>query len=224
MKSWETTNGYKIYQVLSGRSNSYLVSKGSYNILIDTGKSSAYQRLKQNIDLLDLTEKKISFLILTHTHFDHCQNARQIRQECDCQTLVSEKVLKEIKNGYTPLPKGTILVPRLISNLGRLIGKRKYGYPSFVPDVLINSNYRFDNEYLAIKLISTPGHSIDSMSIIVDNEIAIVGDAIFGIFRNSVFPPPYADDSKEMVMSWAKLLNTGCELFFPGHGRVVPCM
>jgi hypothetical protein len=51
----------------------------------------------------------------------------------------------------------------------------------------------------------------------VDNEIAIVGDCMFGVFKSSVFPP-VAEDPKEMIKSWGKLLETGCQVFIPSHG------
>ena len=114
MKFWKTKNGYKIFQVLSGRSNSYLILKGEHTILIDTGKESAFEELNQNIDLLKLTNSKISFLILTHTHFDHCQNAEKIKEQKACQIIVSEKEKESIENGYTKLPKGTRLISKLI--------------------------------------------------------------------------------------------------------------
>jgi glyoxylase-like metal-dependent hydrolase (beta-lactamase superfamily II) len=44
-----------------------------------------------------------------------------------------------------------------------------------------------------------------------------VGDAMFGVFWWSVFPP-FADDVPIMIRSWGKLLNTGSKLFLPGHG------
>ena len=71
-----------------------------------------------------------------------------------------------------------------------------------------------------IKMIKTEGHSSGSISVIVDNEIAIVGDAIFGVFKNSVFPP-YADNPIEMIKSWRMLLDTDCDTFLPGHGKEV---
>jgi glyoxylase-like metal-dependent hydrolase (beta-lactamase superfamily II) len=66
-------------------------------------------------------------------------------------------------------------------------------------------------------LIHTPGHTIGSMSLIIDNEIAIVGDTMFGVFKLSVFPP-YAEDTEKMIKSWGKLLETNCSIFIPSHG------
>ena len=220
MKSWKTQNGFIIYKVLTGRSNSYLISSQKNNILIDTGKKSAYTQLNRNINLLKLSNQKIAFLILTHTHFDHCQSAEKFKEQNNCQIIVSEKALESIKKGYTILPNGTTLISKLISKIGKIIGKRKFGYQPFRPDILITENHDLKKLGDDVKIIETKGHSIDSISIIIDNEIAVVGDAMFGIFKNSIFPP-YADNVEEMIKSWEKLLNSDCHTFLPGHGKEV---
>jgi glyoxylase-like metal-dependent hydrolase (beta-lactamase superfamily II) len=63
----------------------------------------------------------------------------------------------------------------------------------------------------------TPGHTRGSLSIVVDDEIALVGDTMFGVFKGSVFPP-YAENAGVMIQSWGKLLDTSCRLFIPSHG------
>ena len=81
MRNWKTKNGYRLFQVLSGRSNSYLISSENLNILVDTGKVSAYPRLKRNMDSLKLSNQEISFLILSHTHFDHFMDVPAIAKK-----------------------------------------------------------------------------------------------------------------------------------------------
>lgn len=220
MRTWKTKHGYIIIKVLSGRSNSYLISKGNYKILVDTGKKSSFKKLKLNIESLNVTNKQVSFLILTHTHFDHCQNATRIKEQDNCKIIVSEKAKESIANGYTSLPNGTSAITRLISRLGNWFGKKRFGYESFVTDVFINEHFDLFNYDLNIQLIKTEGHSADSVSVIVDNEMAIVGDALFGVFKNSIFPP-FADDTEKMIESWGKLINANCKIFLPGHGREI---
>jgi len=101
-----------------------------------------------------------------------------------------------------------------------LIGKRKFGYQPFEPDILIWGDYDFNNAENLIKIIETSGHSEDSISVCLDDEIAIVGDAMFGVFKNAIFPP-YADNTDKMIKSWHRLLNTNCNIFLPGHGNEI---
>ena len=188
--------------------------------MVDTGKESAYNKLRKNIDLLELTNHKIALLILTHTHFDHCQNAYKIKRNENCKIAMGKNEKESVEKGYTVLPKGTSLVLRLISDFGNWIGQRRFGYHKFIPDILVNEEFNLVDYDLKIKLINTKGHSSASISIIVDNEIAIVGDTMFGVYKNSIFPP-YSDNIQEMIKSWGRLLATDCGTFLPGHGKEV---
>jgi len=57
-----------------------------------------------------------------------------------------------------------------------------------------------------------------SICIVVNNEIAIAGDTLFGIFKNSAFPP-FAYNTEKLIQSWEELLETGCNTFLPSHGH-----
>jgi hydroxyacylglutathione hydrolase len=55
------------------------------------------------------------------------------------------------------------------------------------------------------------------MSVIIENDIAIVGDTLFGILPGSVFSP-FGQDLSQMIESWGLLVGTGCKAFLPAHG------
>jgi hydroxyacylglutathione hydrolase len=218
MQKWESKTGTSIFKVLAGRSNSYLIHTKKGNLLVDTGPTSSFRNLLCNLQKYGLQLQNIDFLLLTHSHFDHCQNAHLIREQSKCKICASKYETDFMKHGYTPLPKGTFLYTRLLSNIGNKIGPKRFGYMPFTPD--INVSEQSDPENYPIKIIATPGHSEGSISVIVDNEIAIVGDTLFGVFKNSVFPP-FADDTSELIKSWKKLLSTQCHTFLPGHGSEI---
>lgn len=220
MSELKTRKGTIIYQLLTGRSNSYLISSPGQNILVDIGKSSAYKRLIAGINSIRLNNNRIDYLIFTHTHFDHCQNAAMIKEKHQSKIIFSEVDKGFIKNGYTPLPKGTNFFTKIISAFGIHILSKCFRYKPFVGDILIKNSLDFQKLFSNIRIIKTEGHSPGSISIIVDNEIAIVGDAMFGVLKKSVFPP-FADNQKELVNSWKILLNAGCEIFLPGHGGII---
>jgi glyoxylase-like metal-dependent hydrolase (beta-lactamase superfamily II) len=226
MKKWELQNGGKIYPILSEHSNAYLIALANHLVLVDTGKAKVYGELLQNLERLNFSINDIAHLILTHTHYDHCQSAKKIKDASHCKIIVSKSAAPSIKNGYTTLPKGTLWLTRPIAKLGCMIGKRKFGYEPFEPDTFIYGNYDFSLGTTLINIIETPGHSKDSISIVVDNDIALVGDAmigntLIGMLRKPVFPP-FSDDIATMVASWGKLLRmTQCHTFLPGHGTEI---
>jgi len=218
MKNWILNNGYRIDQLLSGRSNSYLISKDRVNILVDTGRKNKRSLLLMN--LKKLHAEKIDWLILTHSHFDHCENAGYFQKNFNCKVVVSEKGLSNVKRGFAKLPRGTNPFTKFLSIFGNQFLLRLFHYQKFIPDHSYDEFFSFSIPGIDIDLIETPGHSDDSISIVINNEIALVGDAMFGIFKNSIFPP-FADHPIEMVESWGKLLGTGCHTFLPGHGNEI---
>lgn len=218
MKTW-TTQNCTIYQVLEGRSNSFLVNSGNNYILIDTGRKNSWRRLKSRIDKI-LGEAELSGLILTHTHFDHTENAAKIKKKYNSQIIIHQSEAEYLRHGNSPLPKGTNLTTGFMINT---IGKRvqsRYNYETADPDIIVDKKYDLIDFGFNAQIIHTPGHSKGSMSIIIDHEIAIVGDAMFGVFGNSIYPP-FADDTAALVKSWNRLIHSNCNLFLPGHGKEI---
>lgn len=220
MKLWKTKPKNEIFQVLSGRNNCFLIPSEKGNILIDTGLEFAYSSLRKHIEALHLATGKIDYLILTHTHFDHCRNARTIQEEFGSQIVLGEEEADFVKNGYTPIPKGTIPFTKFLVNIGNILGSSWFSYKPFSADIRVGDYFNLMDGDLKIDLISTPGHSDGSISVIVDDEIALVGDVMLNIFGDAIFPP-FADDIPEMIRSWEKLLNSSCRLFLPGHRKEI---
>jgi len=112
---------------------------------------------------------------------------------------------------------------RFVRPLTNLLGKAVLAYTNYPPasaDITFDAQFDLNPFGLDAYLLHTPGHSVGSTSVIVHHEIAIVGDALFGVFRNSAFPP-FADLPLVLIESWKRLLDTGCNLFLPAHGGEV---
>lgn len=212
MQKWITKSGCTVYQTTKGRGNSYLVLDDGISILVDTGLAKSRVKLMEKLDDL-LDKRSLSYLILTHSHYDHVENAAVIKKEYGAKIIIQRNESELIKQGNTPILNGTNFITSILVAMGRRIN-RLNNYQKVHPDIIVDKEYSLSpNCYL----IHTPGHTSGSMSLIVDDEVALVGDAMFGVFRWSVFPP-FADNVPLMIRSWAKLLNTGCDIFLPSHG------
>ena len=220
MLSWVTGNGNEITRLVRGRSNVYLISAAGRNVMVDSGHARDYNLLRQHIELLEPERRRIEMLILTHTHYDHCQNAARIKQLEHCKIVMGNEETDAAAAGYTTIPRGTSPLPAFIAWMGRRIGKRQYGYQPFEADTAVYDSLDLSDSEISLKIIATPGHSPGSVSILVDDAYALVGDAMFGIFGNGVFPP-FADDTATLFESWGKLLATPCRTFLPGHGKPI---
>jgi len=160
MESWETTSGYSIFQVLSGRSNVFLLTNGKANILVDTSVTKAWNKLQKNLDQLDI--KTIDYLILTHAHFDHAANANKIKAIYKSKIVIQKEEESYLVNGDNILPKGTNRFTRLFINI---VGKRvisKFRYKPCQPDFTIDSDYDLKNLGACPRIAQFPRKYLDS--------------------------------------------------------------
>jgi hydroxyacylglutathione hydrolase len=213
--TWTTSSGYKIIQVVAGRSNVFLLTNGNINMLVDT--SSRRMGPKLEMRLRELKVDHIEYLILTHSHVDHAGNASWIREKFNPVVIIHRKEAPSLTTGDNIIPAGTIFLTRyMVKFFGKKIAP-SLRYKPCQYDIAVEHRLDLKDFGFNAYILHTPGHTCGSVSIVVDDEIALVGDTMFGIFRRSVFPP-YADDPEEMVRSWGKLLETNCKVFLPSHG------
>ena len=221
-QTWPAGNGVTVTRILGGRSGSFLVSSGDRRLLVDTGTPRDRRRLAARLGSLGVD--RVDWLVLTHTHYDHAGNARFVRERFGARVVVHRAEAEYLSHGVTDgegvVPRGTNPPLRFVTD--RLEGalKRALSFEPCAADLAVDAPLDFAGEGLGVRLVNTPGHSIGSISAIAGDSVAIVGDAAFGVFPGSAFPP-FAWDAERLVESWAILLGTACALFIPAHGRPV---
>jgi hydroxyacylglutathione hydrolase len=213
----EIRNQAQIVRVPLGRANAYFVISEGQALLIDTGIRRNEQKIVQALGNLGLSPPDIRLIILTHTHYDHCGSLKALKDMTGAKILVHHNEALCLTEGYGGFPKGTTRVTKAISLIGRNIGKRIGGYDPASPDITISERFGLEEYGMEGYILPTPGHTLGSISVIIANRHAIVGDTLFNVFRKSVYHP-FADDQEELLRSCGKLYDTGCTYFYPGHG------
>ena len=212
-----TKNNVTIYQVLNGRCNVFIIADEKNCILIDTSVKRDKKELFAKIDAFIENGYSFRALILTHSHYDHAMNARDINIKYGMEIIIHDKEKKYINRGKNPPVVGTVTGSKIFTFffINPALSLKKYK-PVTSCNVVDDDIYCLKSLGINAYLLYTPGHSIGSISIIVDDEIAIVGDAMVG-YTKSIFPP-FATDTKLLIASWEKLINTNCSKFIPSHG------
>jgi len=71
------------------------------------------------------------------------------------------------------------------------------------------------------KVMYTPGHSIGSVSVLLETGDAFVGDLAMNKFPMRLSPglPILAEDMQQVRESWKLLLDAGAKTVYPAHGK-----
>lgn len=215
MKNWSTCSGYKITRVLSGRSNVFLLTNGVTNILVDSGPGFMWKTLQKRLNSLRI--EKVDLLILTHSHFDHAANVARIKRNYNALVLIHDTEAKYLNSGDNILPAGTNLFTKFLVRTMSGWFRKFAEYEPCKVDLAIDDIFELSDYGFNAYIMHTPGHTPGSCSLVIDDEIALVGDTMFGVFPRNIFPP-FANDQRRLIKSWEKLLATGCNLFIPSHG------
>lgn len=179
-------------------SKSYIISKNGKAIIIDPGAEGEklYNYLQKN----NLELEKI---IITHGHFDHMAANEFLKNKTAAKIMAHPKADLKFKK------------PEL--NLSNRL--RREGILSPVLDQALNNGDIIDFENLKLKVIYTPGHSEDGISIYVEEEkIVFSGDCIFasGIGRTDFSDSDFKELSNSIEQELFSLPDD--TIFYPGHG------
>lgn len=217
MREWRTNSGQRICRVLGGRCNVFLVSNSRKKMLVDTSTRRNFPALLQALERLQVTG--IDYLAVTHAHFDHGANAQSVKERYGARIVADKKGAGYLAAGRNEPTGGAGAFTGLLYKAGGWFLER-HSYEPCSPDILVEGTWDLKEYGFDGRIIPTPGHSPYAISIILDDEIALVGDTLFGVFPWSVLPPwVYAVET--LMASWEVLLQTGCTVFLPSHGNAI---
>lgn len=176
--------------------NCYIIfDNNKQGVVIDPGGSS-----ERIISVIQQHDLKISYILLTHVHFDHFLAASDLIKNTGAKLLVPKCDESSISD-----PKRSLI-----------------GFAPNGSDIILKADGVFDdgNEIIAgelkIKVLSTPGHTPGS-SCFICGDLLLSGDTLFaGSIGRTDFP---GGDFSEIQRSLEKLSKLeGDYTVLPGHG------
>ena len=206
-----------------------LRSDGGY-VLVDTGYDWEWDRFKKELKRLSVTPEQIEYLLLTHHHDDHVGLINNLLGlNSSIKVVMSIKAKKLLSTGKNDHAKGGGYINRRINAILRLkkLFDKKWThtfppYRSKNEDIMIDKDVSLDQIGINIegKIIETPGHSIDSISVVLGNGDCIIGDAAanFLQFAGTKYCIIYVEDIEQYYHSWNKIIEAGAKMIFPSHG------
>lgn len=209
------------HKIRIGKTNTYLLqSEFGFYILIDTTVSSGAKQLIDKLAKAGLQPSQLKLIILTHSHFDHCGCLAKIRDWSQAKVIAHQKAENYLPKGISPQPSAQNWIIKQVISLADKIAPDASNYEPVFPDITFISEYHLQEWGINGYLMHTPGHTEDSISLILDNGIAFVGDTVFNLVPWSIHPP-FQDDPHTLMLTWEKLIKTNIHTLLPGHGKPV---
>jgi glyoxylase-like metal-dependent hydrolase (beta-lactamase superfamily II) len=174
--------------------NTYLVGSGNVAV-VDPGPDDP-RHVKA---IAEATKgERITHILITHSHRDHCAGARSVQAELDGEIL---------SFGPTTSQRGAG-APGLGSD---------FVDDSFVPDRKIKDGEEVRGRGFALDVLHTPGHAPDHLCFaLVGQRTMFTGDHVMG-WNTTVIAPPEGNMA-DFLTSMQRLLKRNDKVFLPGHG------
>ena len=208
-----------IHTIKTGLTNVYLI-KGKSTIIVDTAGPGKTEVILSALKKLSVDPLDIKLIVLTHTHWDHVGSIAGIADLTRAKILVHASEAERIERGIRIIPPGVTGWGRFLSKnmMQKMVPEEAVSYKV---DIVMEDSFDLGEYGIDGSIIHTPGHSPGSVSIVLSDGRAIVGDtAMSALFlRPTPGLPIFAEQPEKLEESWKRLRAAGAEKIYPAHGR-----
>jgi glyoxylase-like metal-dependent hydrolase (beta-lactamase superfamily II) len=180
--------------------NYWVVSARPSRLLIDLGYPGTLGTMRASLRRMDVPLTEIHYGLATHYHIDHAGLAQELKQAGIPLLVLDTQVSAIPLMKHWTKPQDQYVDITLHDN---------------VTISFAESRSLLERIGITGEILPTPGHSDDSVSLLLDDGSAFTGD----------LPPlPLAgkDDADAVAASWRMLRAHGAMRVYPGHGGVRP--
>jgi len=212
--------GVSIYPIKLGVARCYLL-QGDGIIMIDGGAPNQAKCFLKALERLSIQPRDLRLLVLTHGHWDHIGSAKDIKEITGAKIAMHKREKDWLEKSLKPLPPGVTLWGKIFAKIMAMFMPFVHISATNVDIILGDEEFSLAEFGIAGKVISTPGHSPGSVSIVLDTGDAFVGDLAMNAFPMRLSPglPIFAEDLQKVKDSWKLILNYGVKMIYPAHGN-----
>ena len=192
-------NDVVVYELKYSNTNTYLIKGSRGIILFDTGWAGTFSAFCREIGKLDIQVQKIDYIFISHFHPDHMGIAQEIAQHGPVIVVMDvQREYIHAADGVFEKEKNDAFIPIVDDNVKciRIEESRE-----LLSKIGING-----------EIISTPGHSDDSISLWIDSGELFVGDL------NPLYELELHKGT-QIEKSWNRLLKLKPGTVYYGHAK-----
>lgn len=176
--------------------NFWVVSAGANRLLVDLGWPGKAAALFANLERMGVPLREIRYSLATHYHIDHAGAAQDLKQRGVPLLVMQEQAsaIPLMKQWTKPADHYTE-----ITSTGNVV----------IP--CAESRAFLSTIGIAGEILHTPGHSDDSVTLVLDMGCAFTGDLTLEAMVAS-------EDPVVVAQSWQLLRDRKVTTIYPGHG------
>ncbi len=208
-----------IYTLRMGITRCYIIQdKGT--IFVDCGPPNKLANFVKGMQEVSIDPKEVKLIVNTHGHYDHIGSAKVIKDTTGAQIAMHAPDKEWLEKSINPVITGVTAWGKIMSK----ITSHPHINETIVDIILGDEDFSLVPFGVAGKVVYTPGHTMGSVSILLETGEAFIGDlAMSGLpLRLSLGLPIFAEDIKKAKESISMLLEKGAKTFYPGHGNPFP--
>lgn len=209
-----------IYPIPLGVGNTYII-QGEGVVMIDGGAPKKAKAFIKAIKKTLIKPEDVKLLILTHGHWDHIGSVKDIKEITGAKIAMHKREKDWLEKSLKPLPPGVTMWGKIFAKIMAMFMPLVHIPATNVDIILGDEEFSLAEFGIAGKVISTPGHSSGSVSIVLDTGDAFVGDLAMNAFPMCLTPglPIFAEDLPKVKDSWNLILGYGVKMIYPAHGN-----
>ncbi|HWA26179.1 MAG TPA: MBL fold metallo-hydrolase [Lacunisphaera sp.] len=192
-------------------SNCYLL-RGKRPVLIDTGAPGDLKRILAGLKGAGVAPRDLALILLTHGHSDHAGCAAELRRRTGAQIALHAGDLPLVQAGRN----GVIAVQDWIGRVIRPLVDEEF--EAFEPDLVFKEGIALEPYGLRGRVLPTPGHTAGSISVVLANGEALIGDTLRGslVWPNRAREHYFCNDPELNHRSLVRLAREGLLRCHPG--------
>ena len=201
----------KIQWIKGKTDNCYIASQGKNAILVDTASGESYEEVLKECSRYDMR-----FIVLTHVHFDHAENAARLSEHFGIPVafhVADENLFESFDN--QPMKSYGIVGKVVLSASLKVLRNTVVQRPANVIHIKEGDDL---SEYgINARIIELPGHTAGSIGVDVEGTDLIVGDAL----DNWITPATghLYSNLNDLKASAEKIRSLGPRKIYYGHGK-----
>ncbi len=204
----------KVHLLQNGYANCFLL-EGEGLVLVDTGMKWKSKQLKNEFMKLNLKPEDVQLIILTHGHKDHLGGLPVCLEVCgNPPVLCHEKAGAALRNGKSSPVKGVGPIGKLIAALARLNASTGF---TREPEKTITTETDLKDYGVSGRAVPTPGHTMGSISILLEDGSAVLGDTVMPGKKRKPGRPFFIENPDRLRESYSTLIPLLKGFCYTGH-------